>query len=68
MNQVTVSPKYRVVIPKSIREMLDVKPGKKMRIIAFDNKVIFIPVRLIQNARGSLKGIVATVDREEDRF
>ena len=68
MNQVTVSPKYRVEIPKSIREMLDVKPGHKMRIIAFDNKVIFIPVRLIQNARGSLKGIVATVDREEDRF
>jgi AbrB family looped-hinge helix DNA binding protein len=66
MDQVTVSPKYQVVIPQSIRESLGVKPGQKMRVIAFDNKVIFIPVRPIQAARGSLKGIDTTIDREEE--
>ena len=67
MDQVTVSPKFQVVIPQSIREMLGVKPGQKMRVIAYDDKVIFIPVRPIQSARGSLKGINTEIEREEDR-
>ena len=67
MDQVTVSPKFQVVIPQSIRTMLGVKPGQKMRVIAYDDKVIFIPVRPIQSARGSLKGINTEIEREEDR-
>ena len=67
MDQVTVSPKFQVVIPQSIRKMLGVKPGQKMRVIAYDDKVIFIPVRPIQSARGSLKGINTEIEREEDR-
>ena len=67
MNQVTVSPKFQVVIPQEIREMLSLQAGQKMRVIAYDDKVIFIPVRPIQLARGSLKGIDTQIDREEDR-
>lgn len=66
MDQVTVSPKYQVVIPQAIRELLAVKPGQKMRVIAYDDKVIFIPVRPIQAARGSLKGIHTDIEREEE--
>jgi len=69
MNQVTVSPKFQVVIPRAIREKLSLKPGQKMRVIAYDDKVIFIPVRPIQAARGSLKGLNTQVEREdEDRL
>ena len=66
MDQVTVSPKFQVVIPHSIRNMLGVKPGQKMRVIAYDDKVIFIPIRPIQAARGSLKGINTEIMREEE--
>lgn len=66
MNSVTVSPKYQVVIPLAIREKIGVKPGQKMQVIAFDNKVILIPVRPIREARGSLKGINTDVQREEE--
>jgi AbrB family looped-hinge helix DNA binding protein len=66
MDQVTVSPKYQVVIPQSIREMLGVKPGQKMRVIAYDNKVIFMPVRPIQESRGTLKGINTDIEREDE--
>lgn len=66
MDQVTISPKFQVVIPQPIRERLGVKPGQKMRVIAYDDKVIFIPVRPIQAARGSLKGINTDVEREEE--
>jgi AbrB family looped-hinge helix DNA binding protein len=64
MNSVTVSPKFQVVIPQDIREKIGLKPGQKMRVIAYDNKVIFIPVRPIREARGALKGMDTDIQRE----
>jgi AbrB family looped-hinge helix DNA binding protein len=66
MNSVTVSPKFQVVIPLKVREMLHVKAGQKMRVLAYDNQLVLIPVRPIQEARGSLKGINTDVEREEE--
>jgi AbrB family looped-hinge helix DNA binding protein len=65
MDAVTVSPKYQVVIPQKVREKMRVKPGQKMHVIAYDNMVVFIPVRPIQEARGSLKGINTHIERDE---
>lgn len=67
MDSVTVSPKYQVVIPQKARQLLNLKKGQKMQVIAYDNRVVLIPVRPIQEARGSLKGIDTNIDREEDR-
>jgi len=66
MDAVTVSPKYQVVIPLKVREKMRVKPGQKMHVIAYDNMVVFIPVRPIQQARGSLKGIDTKIERDEE--
>jgi AbrB family looped-hinge helix DNA binding protein len=66
MDAVTVSPKYQVVIPLKVREKMRVKPGQKMHVIAYDNMVVFIPVRPIKTARGSLKGINTKVERDEE--
>ena len=68
MDAVTVSPKYQVVIPLKVRQMLRIKSGQKMQVIAYNNRVVLIPVRPIQEARGSLKGMDTTIDREEDRL
>jgi len=65
MDAVTVSPKYQVVIPQKIREQMRVKPGQKMHVIAYDNMVVFIPVRPINQARGTLKGIRTNIERDE---
>mgnify|MGYP001227003819 FL=1 len=66
MDAVTVSPKYQVVIPLKVRERMRVKPGQKMHVIAYDNMVVFIPVRPIKQARGSLKGIDTKIERDEE--
>ena len=66
MDAVTVSPKYQVVIPLKVRERMRVKPGQKMHVIAYDNMVVSIPVRPIKQARGSLKGIDTSIEREEE--
>jgi len=64
MDAVTVSTKYQVVIPQKARRILQVKPGQKMRVLVYDNQVVFIPVRPIKQARGSLKGINTDVPRD----
>ena len=66
MKAVTVSPKYQVVIPLEARERMRIKPGQKMHVISYDNMVVYIPVRPIQQARDSLKGIDTDIEREED--
>ncbi len=67
MQTVTVSPKYQVVIPKSVREALQLRPGQKMQVIEYNGRIEFIPERDIEELRGFLKGINTEFKREEDR-
>ncbi|SPD74225.1 Transcriptional regulator, AbrB family [uncultured Desulfobacterium sp.] len=67
MHSVTVSPKYQVVIPKSVREALKLKPGQKMQVVEFAGRIELIPERDIKELRGFLKGINTEFKREEDR-
>ena len=68
MSTVVVSPKFQVVIPRDIRKRNDVKPGQKMQIISFDDRIELIPVYEMSRTRGFLKGCdSAFVRDEEDR-
>jgi AbrB family looped-hinge helix DNA binding protein len=68
MDTVTVSPKYQVVIPSRVRDSLGVKPGQKVKVILYNNRIEMIPVRPVEESRGLLKGIDTSVEREsEDR-
>ena len=68
MTTVTISPKYQVVIPKEIREKIKIKPGQKLQVINIGDRLEFIPIRNIKDARGFLKGIDTNIDREGDRL
>lgn len=67
MQAVTVSPKYQVVIPQAVREAMGLKPGAKLQVIQFGDRIEMIPVRPIKSLRGSLRGIDTSVPRESDR-
>ncbi len=67
MTTVSVSPKFQIVIPKAIREALDIQPGQKVQIISYQNRIELIPIRSMKKARGFLKGIDTSVEREGDR-
>ncbi|MCC5814993.1 MAG: AbrB/MazE/SpoVT family DNA-binding domain-containing protein [Leptospira sp.] len=68
MNQVTVSPKFQVVIPKDIREKIGVKVGMKMEVVTFGNRIELIPIEPIKKLRGFLKGMDTNIEREKERF
>ena len=67
METVTISPKFQVVIPKSVRRELKLKPGEKVQAIVYNNRIELIPVRPIEEMRGFVRGIDTTVERESDR-
>ena len=67
MQTVTVSPKYQVVIPRTVRESLGIHPGEKVQVLQFENRIELIPVCKIRKMRGFLKGINTTALREKDR-
>lgn len=67
MSAVKVSPKYQVVIPLEVRESLDIRPGEKVQVLQYDNRIELIPVRKIRKMRGFVRGIDTSVKREKDR-
>jgi AbrB family looped-hinge helix DNA binding protein len=67
MDPVRVSSKYQVVIPKSIRKALELRPGQKIQVLPYENRIELIPEQPMPKMRGFLKGIDATVPREADR-
>ena len=66
MDAVTVSPKYQVVIPRAVRERMDIRPGAKLRVISFDDRIELVPIRPIEDMRGFLAGLDPTFKRDED--
>jgi len=68
METVTISPKYQVVIPKTVRKALNLRPGQKVRVVEYEGRIELIPERDFKELRGFLKGINTAFQREEDRL
>ena len=67
MPTVTVSPKFQVVIPREVRESLQLRPGQKLQVIEYAGRIELVPERDIVSLRGFLKGINTDFERENDR-
>jgi len=67
MKQVTVSSKFQVVIPREVRESMDIQPGTRVQVLQYENRIELIPLREPKSLRGYIKGIDTEVDRAEDR-
>lgn len=66
METVTISSKYQVVIPRTIRKHLKLHPGEKLQAISYDNRIEFIPLKPISQMRGFLKGMNPHFKRDEN--
>jgi len=67
MKLATVSPRYQITILREIRQSMEIKPGSKVQILLYENRIELIPMRNLGRMRGFLKGIDTTVERERDR-
>ena len=67
MTTITLSPKFQIVIPKAIRDLLGLRAGQKIQAIPYEDRIELIPVRRMKEMRGFLRGIDTSVEREQDR-
>ena len=56
MNTVTLSTKYQLVIPREVRERLDLEPGAKLTVIAKGGILYLVPERPLPEFRGVARG------------
>jgi len=57
MELVRVSPKYQVVIPKSVREAMELKPGETLQIHILDGCLVLRRLKPIAELYGIAKGM-----------
>jgi AbrB family looped-hinge helix DNA binding protein len=67
METVLVSPKFQIVIPRAVREALSIRPGQKVQVVQYEDRIELIPIRPMREMRGFLRGIDTTIEREPDR-
>jgi AbrB family looped-hinge helix DNA binding protein len=66
MNEVIVSPKYQVVIPKAVRDRCGIVPGARLQVLSYDDRIEFVKVREVCEMRGFLNGCDPTFNRDEN--
>ncbi len=66
MELTTISSKYQVVIPRSVREQFGLKPGQRLMFIPYKGTLRVVIVPPIEEALGMFPGIDTENLREED--
>jgi len=53
----TISSKFQVVIPKALRERLDLRPQQTLTILEKGGILYLVPEREVQSLRGIARGV-----------
>jgi AbrB family looped-hinge helix DNA binding protein len=65
MARTKVSPKYQVVIPKEVRENMDLRVGQELQVVSKGGVITLVPERPLSALRGFAKGIRSEELREK---
>lgn len=65
MESVKVSSKFRIALPRLVRESLGIVPRQRLVVFGYTDQIVIVPEWPIQEARGSLKVIETTIEREK---
>jgi len=57
MARTRVSPKFQVVIPKEVREGMDLRVGQELQVVSKGGVITLVPERRLSSLRGFAKGI-----------
>jgi len=67
MPTIRVSSDFKISIPEGLREELDITPGQEVELVRSGDRIELVPLQSMDEARGFLKGISTSVEREQDR-
>jgi len=63
---VTISPKFQILIPREIRKALNMKKGEKYQILLRGKTMMLVPDLPISSLRGFLGSTTAQFQRDEE--
>lgn len=67
MQASTLSSKYQLVIPRSVRDRYGLAPGQRLQFVCLPDRIELIPLRSPEELRGFLPGVNDFI-REGDRL
>ncbi|MDQ7073728.1 MAG: AbrB/MazE/SpoVT family DNA-binding domain-containing protein [Gammaproteobacteria bacterium] len=62
MNSAKLSSKFQLSIPKAVRDNLQLQAGQQFVLLERGHIIELVPVQTIQQMRGMLSGVKATMD------
>lgn len=65
MARTRVSPKYQIVIPKEVRESMNLQVGQELQVVAKGDTITLVPERPLSSLRGFAKGVRTDNIREK---
>jgi AbrB family looped-hinge helix DNA binding protein len=65
MTRTKVSSKYRILIPKEVRERANIKVGQQLQVLMKGGVIVLVPERPLSSLRGFAKGIRTTELRDK---
>ena len=69
MARTKVSSKFQVVIPKDVREGVDLRVGQEFQVVAKGGVITLVPERPLSSLRGFAKGIrTGNLREKKDRM
>ena len=67
--ETTISSKYQVVIPRSVRERLNLQPQQKLTILEKDGMLVLVPQVKLESLRGIARGAnISDYRDKKDRY
>ena len=66
MTQTVVSSKYQIVIPKEVRDKIELEKGQVLQVVVRNGVISLVPDRPLASLRGFVKGIDTTELRDKD--
>ncbi|MEW6683680.1 MAG: AbrB/MazE/SpoVT family DNA-binding domain-containing protein [Nitrospirota bacterium] len=66
MQSTTMTSKFQITIPKSVREKLGVKPGQRFYVLTLGHTIRLVPRVPLKSLKGIAKGIDSRNIRETD--
>ncbi len=66
MTTLSLSPKFQIVIPKTLRNALHLIAGQQLEARVTDGKIELIPIQTMKAARGIFPGIDTTVPNDDE--
>lgn len=67
MKPVKISSNFRILIPREVRESMNLQPGESMYVFETDGRIEMVRARSIGDFRGRFGGIDTSIDRDIDR-